>query len=84
MSRPPVKKDSSLTKYAFYSNLAVEMGVLIAIGVFGGVKLDQWLNVSPLFTLICSLGAVAIAMYLMIKGVTPPKTTSKDEQKDTH
>ncbi len=84
MPPAPLKKDSPLTKYAYYSNLVIEMGVLIAIGVFGGVKLDKWLNTSPLFTLICSLSAIAIALYLMLKGVVKSSKTNKDESKDTH
>lgn len=60
------------------------MGVLIALGVFGGVKLDKWLDKSPLFTVLCSLAGVLISMYLMIKGVIQHTDTNKHEQKDTH
>ena len=69
----------TLKKYVYYSNMAVEMGVLIAAGVFGGVKLDKWLDKSPLFTLICSLLGVFIAMYLMIKDVIRVSDSKKHE-----
>jgi F0F1-type ATP synthase assembly protein I len=69
----------TLKKYVYYSNMAVEMGVLIAAGVFGGVKLDKWLDKSPLFTLICSLLGVFIAMYLMIKDVIRISDSKKHE-----
>lgn len=69
----------TLKKYVYYSNMAVEMGVLIAAGVFGGVKLDKWLDKSPLFTLICSLLGVFIAMYLMIKDVIRSSDSKKHE-----
>lgn len=59
--------------------MAIEMGVLIALGVFGGVKLDKWLDKSPLFTIVCSLLGVFIAMYLMIKDVIRHTDSKKHE-----
>ncbi len=48
--------------------MALEMGVIIFLGVFGGWKLDQKLNLSfPVFTLILSLIAVGLAIYVAIK-----------------
>ncbi len=49
------------------------MGVIIAIGAYGGVRLDSWLNLSPLFTIVCSLAAIALAMYVMIHKLTQNK-----------
>lgn len=77
-------KGNALKNYAYYSNMGIEMGVIIAAGVFGGVKLDKWLDKSPLFTLVCSILAVAIAMYTMIKGVSQNPNKHKDESKTTH
>ena len=77
-------KGNTIKKYAVYSNMAIEMGVLIALGVFGGIKLDKWLDKSPLFTVLCSLAGVLIGMYLMIKDVIQHTDTNKHEQKDTH
>ena len=37
---------------AAYSGMAIQMGAIIALGTFGGVKLDQWLDLSPVFTII--------------------------------
>ena len=59
------------------------MAVIIAAGVFGGIKVDKWLNISPLFTILLSLAGVGIAMYVMIK-TTSPKKQPEDESKDTH
>ena len=78
------KKESPIHQYAVYSNLAFEMGVVIALGVFGGVKLDNLLNISPLFTILCSLASIAIAMFLVIRSLTKPKNRAKNEQKNTH
>lgn len=76
--------DNPLRGYVYYSNLAIEMGIIITAGVFGGVKLDKCWNTSPIFTLVCSLAAIAIAMYLMLKDFLPSNKKSKNAKKDTH
>lgn len=77
------KKDSPIHQYAVYTNLAFEMGAVIALGVFGGIKLDKLLNTSPLLTIICSLAGIALALYLIIKTSLKPQKNRKNEQKDT-
>lgn len=52
-----------------YSHLAFMMGIIIFLGAFGGIKLDEYLQLSPLFTLIGSLGGIAIAMYAVINDI---------------
>ncbi|MCD6202303.1 MAG: AtpZ/AtpI family protein [Bacteroidales bacterium] len=48
--------------------MALEMGVIIFLGVFGGLKLDQKLNLSfPFFTLLLSIVSVSLAIYVAIK-----------------
>ena len=76
--------DRTLSKYAIYSNMGIEMGVIIALGVFGGVKLDQKWDCAPLFTIVFSLSAVGIAIYTMIRTVLLTQKKSKDEPNDTH
>lgn len=58
---------------ASYAGLAVQMGVIIAIGAYGGVRLDRWLDLSPLFVIVCSLVSIALAMYVMIHKLTHKK-----------
>ena len=53
--------------------MAIQMGAIIALGTFGGVKLDQWLELSPVFTIICALISIALAMYVMIQKFTKKK-----------
>jgi hypothetical protein len=44
------------------------MIVIIVAGTFGGLKLDQWVNLNfPLFTLVLTLFSVSLAIYLAIK-----------------
>jgi F0F1-type ATP synthase assembly protein I len=50
--------------------MAAQMAITILIGVFGGIKIDEYLKMqTPIFTLIFSLLAVAAAMYLVIKDI---------------
>ena len=77
------KKESPIHQYAVYTNLAFEMGAVIALGVFGGIKLDKVLNISPLFTIICSLSGIALALYLIIRSSLKPEKKEKNGQKNT-
>lgn len=54
---------------AKYSGMAFQMGITIALGVWGGMKLDEYfpLGKFPVFTISLSLLSVFGAMYLAIK-----------------
>lgn len=61
-------KKSSLNNYAKYSGIAVQMLVIILLGVFGGYKIDQWLRLSfPVFTILLSILSVIVAIYSVVK-----------------
>jgi len=76
------KKYSPIHQYAVYTNLAFEMGAVIALGVFGGIKLDKLLNTSPLFTIICSLAGIALSLYLIIRSSLKEQKNKKNGQKN--
>jgi hypothetical protein len=64
--------DPSRTKlrdYGKYSSMAFQMGITIALGVWGGMKLDESfpLGKFPIFTIVLSLLGVFGAMYWVIK-----------------
>ena len=62
------KSKNKLKNYAKYSNLAIQMMVIIVVGTFGGFKLDEFLDWGfPVFTILLSLGAVIVAIYLAVK-----------------
>jgi F0F1-type ATP synthase assembly protein I len=69
----PLKNQSSkdsktpLHSYATYSSLAFQMLAIILIGVFGGLKLDDWINTRPIFTIILTVLAVIFSIYYAIK-----------------
>ena len=68
----PPKEPKKLDSFAKYSTMAFQMVIIIGLGVFGGIKLDDWLHMRfPLFTLVLSLAGVALSIYLMIKDLTP-------------
>lgn len=62
------EKKKSLKNYAKYTSIAFQMLTIILLGVFGGIKLDEWLNLKfPAFTLILTLLSVILAIYYVIK-----------------
>ncbi|WP_299527894.1 AtpZ/AtpI family protein [uncultured Lutibacter sp.] len=66
MEKPQKKKQ--LNKYIYFSSMAFQMGIVIAIGTVFGQWLDgKYENDYSLFTIIFSLLAVFGSLYLMIK-----------------
>lgn len=62
------KNRESLNSYVKYSGIAFQMIAIILIGVFGGVKIDKWLETEkPVFTALLSVLAVILAIYYSIK-----------------
>ncbi len=67
-SKPIKEKRPPLESYARYSGLAFEMFAIIGLGIFGGVKLDQWIETGfPVFTVLLAIISVAAAIYTAIK-----------------
>jgi F0F1-type ATP synthase assembly protein I len=65
---PSKKEKNSFKAYAKYSNIAIQMIVIIVFGTFAGFKLDGYLHLKfPIFTLVLALGSVALAIYITIK-----------------
>lgn len=51
-----------------FTGLAFQMGVLIALGAWGGTELDAWAqNHKPVYTIILCLLAIAVSLYSIIK-----------------
>ncbi|MCB2220934.1 MAG: AtpZ/AtpI family protein [Bacteroidetes bacterium] len=61
-------KKKQLNNYARYSSIAFQMLVIILVGVWGGIKLDEWIGLSiPLFTVLFSIISVILAIYYVTK-----------------
>jgi F0F1-type ATP synthase assembly protein I len=62
------RKKSLLNNYARYSGLAFQMLAIILIGVWVGIKLDEWLKMQiPVFTVLLSVIFVFLAVYSAIR-----------------
>jgi F0F1-type ATP synthase assembly protein I len=63
------KTTSPLREYAKYSSLGFQMLFIILLGVWGGMKLDDWAEGMnfPLFTLLGAIVGVALGIYYAIK-----------------
>ena len=53
-ARPP--------NWALGLDLGIRLGISVAIGLGGGLLLDNWLNTSPIFTLIGMVLGIGAAM----------------------
>ncbi len=71
------KRSAPHDKYLEFVNIAIQMGVIIAAGVFAGIWLDKkYPNEFSGFTIGISLLGVFVALYLVIRKVTQ---MSKDD-----
>ena len=63
------KKKKPLSQFLKFSNIAIQMGVIIGFGTFAGSRLDLWLEKENLFTVLLSLLGVFGALYHVINEV---------------
>lgn len=49
--------------------MGLQMGVAIAVFVYGGIELDKYLESDPLWTIVLSLTGVFAGLYLVFKEV---------------
>ena len=76
------KKNNPLNDYARFSAIGIQMIVIIGLGVYAGIKLDEkYPNKNKLFTIIFSLLAIGIALYSVIRQVTEITTKKKSNDK---
>ena len=74
MDHPEKKQPNN--KWMALINIPFQMGVIIAAGVFLGIWLDdKYNNEGSLFTIVCSLLSVFIALYNVMQQV---KNLNKD------
>ncbi len=72
------QRKNQRNKYLRFSGIAIQMGVTIYLGSLLGKWLDSnYSNSNQLYTKICTLVAVFIAMYSIIKQVT--RLTNNDD-----
>lgn len=58
-----------------YSGMAIQMGVVILIGVYAGKRLDAYFQTkTPWWTVSLSLVSIAAALYIALKDLIKPKS----------
>ncbi len=53
--------------------MVFQLFAAIFLGVWGGIKLDELLNTTPLLTIILSLLGVSAGLYAVLKDFIKPK-----------
>ena len=73
--KPSSKKKQRYNDYARFSGMAIQMGAIIALGTWGGTKLDAYFVMKkfPVFTITLSLLSVFAAMYFVIRSLGKKK-----------
>lgn len=69
-NQQPKRKETQnqLNSYIKYSSLAIQMMLIICIGVYGGYRLDKYLNFDfPLFTILLSFLSVGASIWYAVK-----------------
>jgi F0F1-type ATP synthase assembly protein I len=57
-----------------YTNLAIQMGVIIGLSAWGGNKLDNhYQNKQPIYTIVLCLVGIGAALYLVLKDFIKPQ-----------
>ena len=65
-----MKEKKKANLFVRFSSAGIQMALLITVGALGGQYLDEKSgNKQPIYTIIFSLFAVAIGLYLIIKEV---------------
>lgn len=71
------KPSSPMKKYARFSGIVIQMGVIIGLFSWLGTYLDEKYQTENIWTIILALSGVFLAMYIVIKEVI--KTSQDDE-----
>lgn len=65
------KNHNSLKIYAKYSAIAFQMAAIILIGLWVGMKLDEFIEFSfPVFTVVLTFISFGAALYYLFRGIT--------------
>ena len=73
------KTNKHIQTGANFLGLSFQTGILIFLGAWGGLKLDKWMETTPLFIILFSFIAIAFSMYYVICKATPKKNSHDDD-----
>jgi tetrahydromethanopterin S-methyltransferase subunit E len=61
-------ENKGFSSYAKYSGIVIQMGVIIFLTTWGGIKLDKIIGLkTPVFTIVLSLLGVFAAIWIAVK-----------------
>lgn len=63
------KRNSEFNSFVKFSSLGFEMLGIMAICIFLGIKIDNWLNLEHVFTVILTILSVFAALYYAIRKI---------------
>lgn len=63
MDRDPENEDPRPANWAVAFDLGIRLGLSVAVGLGGGLLIDNWLHTSPIFILVGMLLGIGAAMY---------------------
>ncbi|MEL6659642.1 MAG: AtpZ/AtpI family protein [Bacteroidota bacterium] len=61
------KQRQSVPNYMKYSGMAIQMGVIILLGVYVGKWLDEYFQTAPYLTVALALFSIFAALYTSLK-----------------
>lgn len=67
MEKPSQKDVNKYGNAMKYAALGTQMMVLLGLGVFGGMKLDEKLKTSPLFVVVLPVVALLFSLYQLYR-----------------
>ncbi|GAB3313882.1 hypothetical protein GCM10027299_01350 [Larkinella ripae] len=68
--KPLGKATRRTNAFVQYSSIGFQMLATIGLGVWGGIRLDEWQgNQKPIWTLVLSLFAIGSSLYLFIRSL---------------
>ena len=73
MSTPEKGKENKYDNAMKYAAVGTQMMVLMGLGVWGGLKLDEKLSTSPLFLIIFPVVALFVSLYQLYRQLTNTK-----------
>lgn len=72
------KNKKQANAYLKYSGIGFQMAIVIGGATFGGMKLDEYFEIKTVFTVICSLLGVGMALYVLIRQVLSENNQDKE------
>ena len=68
-----VKDENNYTPWLKYTGLTAQLLVMIGLAVYGGIKLDEKLKISPLLTICFPLLVLGATFYKLIQETNKKK-----------